>query len=200
MNYLIEPTEYELEIKKSKFITYLFPVDSEIEAKQLLSTIKKQHPKANHHCSAMIIDEVVRSSDDGEPASTAGLPMLQTLQGEEMNHLLAITVRYFGGTKLGKGGLIRAYSQSVSEALKYATYYVEKKISLYLVTTDFSLMHVIESKAESIIHRDFGEKATFTLEVYDPTILDELVELTAGSVQITHLEDVLRLIPKVTGQ
>lgn len=199
MNYIQENIIHEMEIKKSKFITYLFFVDSEEEAKEHLVNIKKQHPKANHHCSAMVIDEIVRSNDDGEPASTAGLPMLQTLQGEGMNHILAIVVRYFGGIKLGKGGLIRAYGHSVSEALKQTDYYVEELISIYKIITPFDQMNIIETKSEpkaKIMDRQYNQLATFTLEVYNTSILEELVELSSGKIDISHQEDIKRLIKK----
>ena len=110
-----------IEIKKSKFITYLHRTQDEQEAKDFLKAIKKEHPNANHHCTAMIIGNIMRSNDDGEPSQTAGHPMLDVLMHNEMQDILAVVVRYFGGIKLGTGGLVRAYSSSISQALKVAT-------------------------------------------------------------------------------
>ncbi|NLW15317.1 MAG: YigZ family protein, partial [Erysipelothrix sp.] len=108
----------EQEINKSKFITYLSPISSEDEAKEYLRAIKKDHPKAAHHCSAYVVGEIERSNDDGEPASSAGLPMLQVLRGNELHNVIAVVVRYFGGIKLGVGGLIRAYGSSVTQSIE----------------------------------------------------------------------------------
>ena len=113
--------EHQIEIKKSKFICHLFRIESEEQAKEYIAKIKKEHYKANHNCSAYMLGEnfeIQRSSDDGEPSGTAGVPMLEVLKKNQLQNTLAIVTRYFGGIKLGAGGLIRAYSTSVSEALK----------------------------------------------------------------------------------
>ena len=113
--------EHQIEIKKSKFICHLFRIESEEQAKEYIAKIKKEHYKANHNCSAYMLGEnfeIQRSSDDGEPSGTAGVPMLAVLKKNQLQNTLAIVTRYFGGIKLGAGGLIRAYSTSVSEALK----------------------------------------------------------------------------------
>lgn len=118
-----EDHEEQMEIKKSRFITYLHRTESEADAKAFLTAIRRLHPDATHHCYAFIIgehNEIKRSNDDGEPAGTAGVPMLECLDRNHMQDIIAITVRYFGGIKLGAGGLIRAYSKSVSHALSTA--------------------------------------------------------------------------------
>ncbi|MFU2205294.1 YigZ family protein [Streptococcus pluranimalium] len=110
----------EEEIKKSRFICHLKRVTSEEEARDFITAIKKEHYKANHSCSAMIIgenSEVKRSSDDGEPSGTAGVPMLTVLEKQDLTNIVAVVTRYFGGIKLGAGGLIRAYAGSVAQAL-----------------------------------------------------------------------------------
>ena len=110
----------EEEIKKSRFICHLKRVTSEEEARDFIAAIKKEHYRANHSCSAMIIgenSEVKRSSDDGEPSGTAGVPMLTVLEKQELTNVVAVVTRYFGGIKLGAGGLIRAYTGSVAQAL-----------------------------------------------------------------------------------
>ncbi|AXQ79218.1 YigZ family protein [Streptococcus chenjunshii] len=111
---------FEEEIKKSRFICFLKRVSNETEAKDYIAQIKKEHYKANHSCSAMIIgdnSDTKRSSDDGEPSGTAGIPMLSVLEKQGLTNLVAVVTRYFGGVKLGTGGLIRAYSGTVSKAL-----------------------------------------------------------------------------------
>lgn len=111
----------EIIIKSSRFICSLKRVHSEDEAKEFIQAVKKEHWKATHNCSAYLIgdqNEIQRAHDDGEPSGTAGVPMLEVLKKNELRYVAAVVTRYFGGTKLGAGGLIRAYSRSVSTALK----------------------------------------------------------------------------------
>ncbi|GAB2026700.1 YigZ family protein [Lactovum odontotermitis] len=111
---------HEIEIKKSRFICQLKRVKSEDEARDFISAVKKQHYKANHNCSAFVLgnkQEIQRTSDDGEPSGTAGVPMLEVLKKREITDVCAVVTRYFGGVKLGAGGLIRAYAGAVAQAL-----------------------------------------------------------------------------------
>lgn len=123
MNYktIKEDGIVEEEIKKSRFICHLKRISREEEGRDYIAQIKKEHYKANHSCSAMIIGEdglLKRSSDDGEPSGTAGVPMLTVLEKQELTNVVAVVTRYFGGIKLGAGGLIRAYAGSVANATK----------------------------------------------------------------------------------
>ena len=109
----------ELVITKSKFLTYLFPISSLEEIKLKLDDFKEKYKDANHVCYAYILDEnTFKYYDDGEPASTAGAPIYQTLKNNNLVYTMCVVVRYFGGTKLGVGGLIKAYTNSCLEALK----------------------------------------------------------------------------------
>jgi uncharacterized YigZ family protein len=111
----------EQEIKKSRFICHLKRVKTEEEARNFINSIKKEHYKANHNCSAFILgenSEIKRSSDDGEPSGTAGVPMLTVLENHNLTDTVAVVSRYFGGIKLGAGGLIRAYAGSVAHAIE----------------------------------------------------------------------------------
>ncbi|MCJ1996408.1 YigZ family protein [Lactococcus piscium] len=111
---------FEEEIKKSRFICQLKRVYSEAEARDFITSVKKQNHKANHNVSAFTIgdqQEIQRTSDDGEPSGTAGMPMLDILKKREIINVVAVVTRYFGGIKLGAGGLIRAYAGSVNHAI-----------------------------------------------------------------------------------
>lgn len=109
----------ELIIKNSRFITLLYKIKDKEEVDNLLQEAKITYPKANHYCYAYKIGtNIKKASDDKEPSGTAGLPMLNVLEKEDITNILAITIRYFGGIKLGAGGLVRAYSKSVKEALR----------------------------------------------------------------------------------
>ncbi|MCK4026821.1 YigZ family protein [Streptococcus suis] len=109
------------EIKKSRFICFMKRVTSEEEAREFINAIKKEHYKANHNCSAFVLGEnmtIKRTSDDGEPSGTAGVPMLTVLENHQLTNVVAVVTRYFGGIKLGAGGLIRAYAGAVAKAVK----------------------------------------------------------------------------------
>ena len=104
-------------IKNSKFITNLFIIENIEEVNKYLNLIKDKYKDANHNCYAYIINNIRKCSDDGEPSGTAGIPMMKVLEHKELNNVLVIVTRYFGGIKLGAGGLVRAYTNSVSKAL-----------------------------------------------------------------------------------
>ena len=116
-----EDGQVQEEIKKSRFICHVKRVYSEEEARDFITAIKKEHYKATHNCSAFIIgerSEIKRTSDDGEPSGTAGVPMLGVLENHNLTNVCVVVTRYFGGIKLGAGGLIRAYAGSVALAVK----------------------------------------------------------------------------------
>lgn len=113
-----EKNSYELEIKKSKFISKIYKVNSIDEVNDILSNLKKKYNDATHHCYAYIINDSKKSSDDGEPGGTAGIPILQVLEKHNLNYVLCVVIRYFGGIKLGAGGLVRAYTKSISELIR----------------------------------------------------------------------------------
>jgi len=111
----------EVVIKKSRFIGHAIPVDADAQAKQLLAELRRQHPKASHCCYGMIIDaQTRRSSDDGEPSGTAGAPIMAVIAQRQVEGCLVAVIRYFGGTLLGTGGLVRAYQQAAGAALDAA--------------------------------------------------------------------------------
>lgn len=162
-NYRTIYSDYQsnIEIKKSRFICSLKRVYSEKEAKDFIEKIKKEHWKASHNCNAFIISEkdaVQRSSDDGEPSGTAGIPMLEVLKNNNLTNVLAIVTRYFGGIKLGTGGLIRAYSQSVSHALDQVGL-VERKLQQEIMVTipytNLDKLHYFLEKNEYTIRETY---------------------------------------------
>lgn len=142
---------HEIEIKKSRFIADLAPVESEEEAREHQGRLRKEFPDARHHCTAMVIGpegQLRRSSDDGEPSGTAGAPMLEALThfspsgGPEkvgrVSDVSAVVVRYFGGTLLGAGGLVRAYSHAVTEALERASWVRREVRQVFRVPVGFA--------------------------------------------------------------
>jgi uncharacterized YigZ family protein len=110
-------TNNEIIIKNSKFICYLYKINDTNDVKQYLNNLKQEHKDATHQCYAYILDKQKKSDDDGEPGGTAGIPILKVLENNNLNNILAVVIRYFGGIKLGAGGLVRAYTKSVTNTL-----------------------------------------------------------------------------------
>ena len=140
---------YELEVRKSRFICTVCRVASEDAARSAIASIRKSHWDANHHCTAWQIDaggRLQRSNDDGEPAGAAGVPMLEVLNRRDVTDVVAIVTRYFGGIKLGKGGLIRAYGGAVSQAIEQAG--IVERRSLWIVAVTVS--HTESGRLEHI--------------------------------------------------
>ena len=182
----MEDVTNTIEIKKSKFITYLHRTNDEQEAKEFLKQIKKSHPQARHYCTAMIIGNIVRSNDDGEPSQTAGHPMLDVLLHNHMEDIFVVVVRYFGGIKLGTGGLVRAYSSSVKEALDKATKSETKLLEEYTITFGYDLIGKLDAYFRThqieITLKDYNEQVTYQY-LTDHDITSDLKELSNGSIQ-----------------
>lgn len=130
---------HETEINRSRFLCALAPAATEREAQDFVARIRKEHPTASHNCYAYVIGadaSVQKASDDGEPGGTAGVPMLQMLTRREMRYVVAVVTRYYGGVKLGAGGLIRAYGGAVGEALDALGTLTRRRFRLATVTVD----------------------------------------------------------------
>ena len=198
--YSIEaPLIHKIEIKKSRFLTYLIPIESEADFQEELAAIRKEHYKATHHCQAFILGDdsmIQRMSDDGEPAGTAGVPMLEVLKQENLTYVMAVVVRYFGGVKLGSGGLIRAYSNAVSEALKEAT--IIKNINQMMVNVELrydqmdSFTYYMSQTELPITLKDtvYTDTVTFNLAINLEAVTevhDELTNRFSGQLSWTEL-------------
>lgn len=133
-------SKYEINIKNSKFITLLYKVTTKDDTKVILDNIKKEYSDATHYCYAYIIDNFKKADDDGEPSGTAGMPILKILEDNNLNYIIAIVIRYFGGIKLGANGLIRAYSKCVSNALKENN--IKKLIPGYNINITFNFTKI----------------------------------------------------------
>ena len=146
-------------IKKSKFITHIYRVDNIDEVNEILANTRKKYYDATHNCYAYILgdnQEIQKASDDGEPQKTAGMPILEVLKNNNLTNVLAIVTRYFGGTLLGAGGLVRAYSSSISQALINAKYYtglLQTKFSLTISYSDYN--NLLNIKDINIIESSF---------------------------------------------
>lgn len=183
---LKEDYMHEIIIKKSRFLCYLHTCHNEEDAKAFILRVKKEHPNANHHCYAFLIgehNELARSNDDGEPSGTAGVPMLECLHHRQMQDIVAVSVRYFGGIKLGAGGLIRAYTKSVAEALESAILTKKQTMLRYQVHFSYDLIgkldYYFRQQDIRILEKDYGEDVQYTYLCVH-SIDDALLELSNG--------------------
>lgn len=195
MYHIQADTETEIIIKKSRFITYLHQVYDEAEAKAYIQAIKKMHPDADHHCYAFIIgehDEIQRSNDDKEPSGTAGVPMLECLKNRKLQDILAVTVRYFGGIKLGAGGLIRAYSGSVSEAVNQAVLTEKQRLFKCSIAFPYDMLgkldYFFRSEQIQILDKQYEEEVTY-LFLCQSIPEAAINELSSGTLNIQLIEE-----------
>lgn len=190
-----EDGQVQEEIKKSRFICHIKRVTTENEARNFIQAVKKEHYKATHNCSAFILgerSEMKRSSDDGEPSGTAGVPMLGVLENHQLTNVCAVVTRYFGGTKLGAGGLIRAYSSSVALAIKeIGIVHIKEQLGLRIALS-YSQYQELPNflKANHLQEQDtsFTEQVQTTIFVDKDdkdSIIEELIELFNGKIDIT---------------
>lgn len=169
---LYEGGEKEIVVKKSRFIATVRPAESEEEAVSFIGQMRKKYWDASHNCSAFTIGqnhELTRCSDDGEPAQTAGRPMLDVLLGEDVHNVCVVVTRYFGGTLLGTGGLVRAYSGAVKEGLS-ASRIVEKKRAFQMtVGTDYNgvgkLQYLVSQNGIAVLDSVYTDQVRFELLV-----------------------------------
>lgn len=190
--------EHELVIKKSRFIAHVAPVASSDEADAIIGAVKKRAWDARHNCSAQVtgtLGEAARSSDDGEPSGTAGVPMLEVLRRRELTDLVAVVTRYFGGVKLGAGGLVRAYSSAVSEALDLAAVVHRRMLTGVEVPVshadagrfDNLLREWVRCRTAVLDEPAYGSRATFRLWVLPedvPVLAADVAAASGGAVRI----------------
>lgn len=191
------PVDHELVIRKSRFLTHLAPVGSVEEADAVIAEIRKRAWDANHNCTAMITGlhgDQARSSDDGEPSGTAGVPMLEVLRRRGLTDVVAVVTRHFGGVKLGAGGLVRAYSTAVSEALDGAAL-VRREV---LTQATVEVPHAEAGRFDNLLREwaghhgatlgtpRYGEVARLELWIPAhelPRLTDDLAAASAGAVR-----------------
>lgn len=198
MNYktIAEFSFDELIEKRSRFIGYAMPVINEQEAIDFINTIKKKHSDARHNVYAysLIDGQTRRYSDDGEPQGTAGVPVLEVILREELVNIVIVVTRYFGGTLLGTGGLVRAYSKVAKLALN-SSKYIDKILCDYLnIEIDYNdyqkAMKMFDGLDVIIIKSDFAENVTLNIVVrqeHKEKLTDNLLEISCGKCKISKI-------------
>ncbi|MBO8157873.1 MAG: YigZ family protein [Bacillaceae bacterium] len=186
----------EIVIQKSRFIGYVKRVETEKEAQEFIQAIKKKHHDATHNCSAYMIgenDQIQKANDDGEPSGTAGVPMLEVLKKKQLKDTAVVVTRYFGGVKLGAGGLIRAYSRATSEAIQATGIVMRQLMKQLMIEADYSLLGKLENELRSSSYIMDGMEYTdkVKLNIYVPsgeeeTAVNWLIDLTNDQVNISE--------------
>src|SRR4051812_15194393 len=190
--------EHEIVIQKSRFIAHVTRAETEEAAQEFIQAIKKEHWNATHNCSAYLIgenDQIQKANDDGEPSGTAGVPILEVLKKKHLKDTVVVITRYFGGIKLGAGGLIRAYGKATSEGIE-ATGVVERKLMRIMSTkADYTWLGKIENELRSSVYAikeihylDNVEIETYVEEGEVQNFVDWMVELTNGQGEINSGE------------
>ncbi|PEH54059.1 IMPACT family protein [Yersinia kristensenii] len=193
------PVTISEEIKKSRFITLLAHTSGVNEAKDFIQQIKQQHPTARHHCWAFVAGAPIDSqqlgfSDDGEPSGTAGKPILAQLMGSGIGEITAVVVRYYGGIKLGTGGLVRAYGSGVQQALKQIEVKYKVPQVEYTLQCDYAQLSIVETLLQQvegqILQSDYAQFVTLHLSLpatQASQVGDKLRDLSRGTLQLTPI-------------
>ena len=189
--------ESELVIQKSKFLTYVKRAETEQEALDFIQEIKKMHHTATHNCSAYLIgehDNIQKANDDGEPSGTAGVPMLEVLKKQGLKDTVVVVTRYFGGIKLGGGGLIRAYGSATTEGIASTGIVSRKLHQIIQVTIDYTWLGKVENEVRQSSYplKEISYADGVNLFMYVPTAEVDLfttwmTELTNGQANILSL-------------
>ncbi|GER68396.1 YigZ family protein [Weizmannia acidilactici] len=189
---------HEIDIQKSRFIAHVKRAESEEEALAFVQAVKKEHWNATHNCSAYMIGEqnlIQKASDDGEPAGTAGVPMLEVLKKKDLKDAVVVVTRYFGGIKLGAGGLIRAYSKAASEGIRAAGIVKRTLVSTFHVKLDYSWLGKVENALHSspyqikeIQYLEQVELSIYVKEGEQDAFQNWMADLTNGQAAISEGE------------
>ena len=198
-------TTYEQTIKKSRFICSIARVSSEEEAQQFITSIQAANKKATHNCFAYMIgdnDRIQRESDNGEPSGTAGIPILESLKLAKIHNVVAVVTRYFGGIKLGAGGLIRAYSNTTTEAIHQAGLVQRIKQALLKITVTYALhdplLYYLKENNLEVAGEEYGVNVETSIYVNETDLEDvkeKLINRFNDQLQITEGDQRFNEIP-----
>ena len=195
-----ENSQYEIDkIKSSRFIGTLIKVSSRDEAEQELEVIRKKYYNATHNCFAYIVgtesDQISRFGDDGEMSGTAGKPMMLVMDSSEVTNALLIVTRYYGGTKLGTGGLIKAYTQAAKEAISHSNIIeveIKEEAKFNYDYDDTSMvMNLVNKYKAKIIKEEYGDNAKMTIKInkgFKQEFMDEIFDKSSGKIKVKGVE------------
>ncbi|MCM3718478.1 YigZ family protein [Fictibacillus phosphorivorans] len=191
-----ETGQHEIVIEKSRFIAHLARATTEEEAIHFIQKIKKEHSSATHNCSAYLIgetDNIQKANDDGEPSGTAGVPMLEVLKKRELKDTVVVVTRYFGGIKLGAGGLIRAYGKSVSEGLNHIGVVQRQLHQIIHITVDYTLLGKMENELRNSVYpiKEMNYLEKVEIQMYVP--IKEVESFKSWITDLTNAQSEIKL-------
>ncbi len=188
MKTIAKAVESEINVKKSQFICHLFPTKTKKESKEIILKVNEQYSDATHNCTAYIVSDGEGFDDDGEPGGTAGKPMINVLRKNELHNVTAVVTRYFGGIKLGAGGLVRAYSKSVLEAINEAEILEVELYDVYKLIFEYSDIKLADGEVRNnnleVIAKDYSDKVIYEVVSKDFRDIEKIFEKYNGKISV----------------
>lgn len=192
MNRILKSFKSEYEISRSKFISLMIPLENKDDVKEIIKDIQKEYPKATHYCYAYVFDGSSKSNDDGEPSQTAGRPILEVILKNNLNRVLIVVVRYFGGIKLGAGGLTRAYVQGATSVIGVSELYHDEVRKIYQLIVDYNQVDVLNLYLRKnnfdIVDINYDEKVIYQVSVESLNNQD-ILDYLHGKIEIEYIEE-----------
>lgn len=187
-------TNYEIIIKNSRFICFMYKIKDISDVTNILKSLKEEHKDATHHCYAYILNNIKKSSDDGEPGGTAGIPILKVLENNNLTNILTVVIRYFGGIKLGAGGLVRAYTKSVTSTISKDN--IVSLIKGYNLDIEFNYNQTKEIdyllKDIKINHKEFNNIIKYNIDIEESFLQTiKLNNINYSNIKDIYLESYL---------
>ncbi|WP_407379732.1 YigZ family protein [Methanobrevibacter sp.] len=189
MKTITKAVQSEINVKKSQFICHLFPTKNKKESKEIILKVNEQYSDATHNCTAYIVSDGEGFDDDGEPGGTAGKPMINVLRKNELHNVTAVVTRYFGGIKLGAGGLVRAYSKSVMEAISEAEILEVESYDVYTLTFEYGDIKLVDGEVRNnnleAINKDYSDKVIYEVVSKDFRDIEKIFEKYNGKINVS---------------
>ena len=190
MKTIKKAVQCEINVKKSQFICALFPTKTKKESKEIIQKLNEQYSDATHNCTAYITSDGEGFDDDGEPGGTAGKPMINVLRKNELHNITAVVTRYFGGIKLGAGGLVRAYSKSVMEAVGEAEIVEIEEYDVYQITFEYSNIKTADAEVRNnqltTINKDYTDKVSYEIVSKENRDIEKIFEKYSGEISVEY--------------
>ena len=186
MKTIAKTVESEINVKKSQFICHLFPTKTKKESKEIILKVNEQYSDATHNCTAYIVSDGEGFDDNGEPGGTAGKPMINVLRKNDLHNVTAGVTRYFGGINLGAGGLVRAYSKSVLEAINEAEILEVELYDVYTLIFEYSDIKITDKEFRNnnleITNKEYSDKVTYDVVSKDFRDIEKIFEKYNGKI------------------
>ena len=188
MKTIAKAVESEINVKKSQFICHLFPTKTKKESKEIILKVNERYNDATHNCTAYIVSDGEGFDDDGEPGGTAGKPMINVLRKNDLHNVTAVVTRYFGGIKLGAGGLVRAYSKSVLEAINEAEILEVELYDVYTLVFEYSDIKLADGEVRNnnleVTAKDYSDKVSYDVVSKDFRDIEKIFEKYNGKINV----------------